>query len=148
MRGVTLGENGGFQTAGRFPGLGSLLLSATHAVQRGADHGHAAFRCLHPGPDLPRWLVPHMQSMATFELGHPVPHRVLMKADYPLSHAVPSMSKGAPDGEQCPQAVLARLVSQSTTRRAWMCRYSDFSNQWWAYGSRLNALTSRYPLRL
>lgn len=33
----------------------------------------------HPGPGLPRWLVTQMLSVATGQLGHPVPVLVLME---------------------------------------------------------------------
>jgi hypothetical protein len=68
--------------------IGSSVLTSD-TIQGAADHGGAAFRRLHPGPDLPRRLVPHVLRMAALELGYQVPFGVFVKADDPPSHTSP-----------------------------------------------------------
>ena len=65
----------------------SLLTAGT--VQRRADHGGPALRRLHPGPDLPWGLVPHMLQMAAFQFGHPIPLGIFVKSDDPPPHTSP-----------------------------------------------------------
>ncbi|CAI8995783.1 DUF4158 domain-containing protein [Pseudomonas brassicacearum] len=59
--------------------IANRALSAPAAIKGLAYFFNTLPGVLHPGPGLPRWLVTQMLSMATRQLGHPVPVLVLME---------------------------------------------------------------------
>jgi hypothetical protein len=89
-------------SVGRIP-LGHLSAVARPALQALPEPPRAPLRCHHPGPQREGRLVPHMLRVATHELRHPVPLRILMK---PLHRSLHVTDCGA-----------ARLLRQAVARR-------------------------------